>query len=376
MTLTQEQHGIAVVLTGLLRSLFSPPVAQTYRIHVAQPLSARLDTFIVVVGESSDRRPQLKLQAAAVYPGASLFVMPLPIFGTLHCPIHGSRVDWGSAHPRDPKASQKLRPPRLEDEGESVKHARRVLIQWYGIRQGYVRVEAAERRRGAQYAWLLRARTDAVHLEPFPGKWLARASRNHVYVPEGGMNAFGVGMCQNDHFFLCPRHLCRPYFHLIGDLWESPFCVDGGRGAREDANVTGSIFARPATTAPGGFVLSEAPSAPFWLPPPPKFADAEWYFLARYSNASGKVCDAGFTTAEACCGLIREVPYKYSIARGDSNRGHVECHERLVYFWRGTNGSAIRERNRDALARCAALYRYPTLVRSATSSTTAPRPSG
>ena len=360
----QEQHGIAVVLTGLLRSLFSPPVADTYRIHVAQPLSALLDTFIVVVGESSDRRPQLKLQAAAAYPGASLFIMPLPIFGNLHCPISGSRVDWGSAHPRDPKASQKLRPFE-HDEERYVQHARRVLIQWYGIRHGYVRVEAAERRRGAQYAWLLRARTDAVHLEPLPGRWLARASRNHVYVPEGGMNAFGVGMCQNDHFFLCPRHLCRPYFHLIGDLWESPYCVDGGRGTREDANVTGSIFARPASTAPGGFVLSEAPSAPFWLPPPPKFADAEWYFLARYSNASGKVCDAGFTTAEACCGLIREVPYKYSIARGDSNRGHVECHERLVYFWRGTNGSAIRERNRDALARCAALYRYPSANRTA-----------
>jgi hypothetical protein len=162
------------------------------------------------------------------------------------------------------------------------------------------------------------------------------------------------------------------------ELWESPNCraaqdataptesaaaaataapASSRAGVGSASVAAGSIFAARAPSAPGGFVLGEAqtsaPSAPFELPPPPRFADAEWYFLARYGP--GRVCDATLTTDAECCGLVREVPYLYSLARGDSRQGRVECNHRLVYYWRGLNVSALRERHSAALERCAQL---------------------
>ena len=369
--MSERARDVAVVVTGLLRSLCSPPVAKTYEQHVVAPLRNRLDTFIVVV-DNTTTHALLREQVAVTYPAASLILMSERVHSHLSCAIRGTRVDWASANPRDINASQKLRVID-RDQGRMVAHSSRVLLQWYAIRAGYLAVEAAEKRRGSQYSWLLRTRTDIVHLESFADRWLATASRAHVYVAEGGMNGMTVAMCQNDHFFLCPRHLCRPYFHLM-ELWESRNCraaedssaatksaaaaIASAATATDPASVDptslASIFATRSPSAPGGFLLGEAqisaPNVPFLLPPPPRYADAEWYFLARYG--SGEVCDADVTTDAACCGLIREVPYLYSLARGDSRQGRIECNHRLIYYWRGTNASALRERHAGALERC------------------------
>lgn len=201
---------VAVVLTGLLRSLLSPPVAQTFEQHVRLPLEQRVDIFVVVVDNKSTYA-SLRMQVKSAYPHLfSLILIPEHGHQRLSCAIRGTRVDWASADPRDPNASSRLRPID-RDQGRMVAHAARVLLQWHAIREGYSAVESAERRRGGQrYAWLLRTRTDVVHLEPFAARWLAAASRDHVFVAEGGMNAMGVAMCQNDRTPFAHRNSGAP----------------------------------------------------------------------------------------------------------------------------------------------------------------------
>merc|ERR1711920_515119 len=98
-----------------------------------------------------------------------------------------------------------------------------------------------------------------------------------------------------------------------------------------------------------GQSLRGPPVEPFALPVMPPLADAEWFFLARYS--SGGLCDASTTTDAQCCGLIREFPYLYSIARGDTKHWHVACEQRLVNLWRG-DVKVLRAQHAYALRNC------------------------
>ena len=82
------------------------------------------------------------------------------------------------------------------------------------VRACFDEVVATEASRGLRYAWLMRARTDLVHLpqQPTP-TFLAELPPTHAYVPMStSMSSFPLAKCQNDHLFLCPRRLCRPYF--------------------------------------------------------------------------------------------------------------------------------------------------------------------
>ena len=350
---------VAITITGLLRSLLSQPVAASFREYVMLPLGSRLDIFVALVVADVTKAQNLTEELAAVFGARTRAVMVDSHTATAwspRCPVLGTRVDWGSADARN--SSTRLRPIN-RDLPSLVEHAKRVLVQWIAIRAAYLAIEQAEEQRGGvRYAWIVRTRTDIVYLEDFASKWLFTSNNQFVYVPEGGMNAFDVAMCQNDHLFCCPRSLCRPYFHLL-ELWESPHCRHVSQQAsnvspgREKADALKSIFAVPSDSAPGNFTVSGSnghPTAPFALPPLPALADAEWYFLARYS--SGHLCDAASTTAASCCGLVREVPYLYSLARGDDRRGNIECERRLVDFWRGKNATELHGRHRDALDRC------------------------
>ena len=128
-----------------------------------------------------------------------------------------------------------------------------VMVQWFALRLCYEAVEAHEARRGARYDWLLRTRTDLVFVTPTP--LAAPLSRAHAYVPIGGMSGDescpprrgsnrvaarpqrstpsphrDADKCLNDHVFLCPRRLCRPYFTLL-ELFSSERCVEPGRAS-------------------------------------------------------------------------------------------------------------------------------------------------
>ncbi|KAL1524731.1 hypothetical protein AB1Y20_019614 [Prymnesium parvum] len=326
---------IAVCISGLERTLLSLPVVQTFHEHVLAPLrrlASRVDTYITLLNDSFPHASRLHEALAASYPSAHvqlLHTRPLPPF---RCELHGS-------HLAGPNGSV----PFNGTEKRAVRHARSILTQWVGIRACYEQVVAAELRRGEQYTLLLRTRTDIVYLRDVPlDPPMLRGGE--AYVPAGGMSERHEAKCMNDHIFLCPRKLCRPYFHLL-ELWESERC---------DPRAATTIFALPRGEA---LLLQHAaapPEAPFTLPTPPPAANAEWFFFARYTR-DGALCAAG-QPASQCCGLLRELRWPYAIARGTAAGGYVECRQRVVQLWRG-NQSRLAAEHADALATCAGIAR-------------------
>ena len=81
---------------------------------------------------------------------------------------------------------------------------------------------------GHSYSWILRTRFDIAYLADMPLP--PQLSPQSAYMP------YGLVPCMNDHVFICPRALCRPYFTMT-ELWESRHCKFPARG---DA---GNIFA-------------------------------------------------------------------------------------------------------------------------------------
>jgi hypothetical protein len=216
-----------------------------------------------------------------------------------------------------------------------------------------------------------------------------------VFVPRDGMNVHPAVMCTNDHLFLCPRHLCRAYFELA-ELWESPHCRRDGRATAatgstpilkptvghsvadvEPLDTLADIFATADARAPFGLRPPHAPNKPFLLPALPVLADAQWYWLARYGGARDSPCDARKTTDGRCCGLVRELPFAYNIARDPTyhNMGHVALVCKLVSVrnpkdtikpWNEsmapfeTNLTRLAEERTVATAECEALTKQAT----------------
>ena len=202
----------------------------------------------------------------------------------------------------------------------------------------YREIVAVEARRRSTYAWLLRTRTDLVYLADIRFDTL---STTHAHVPYGGMTDHAQTACTNDHMFFCPRHLCRPYFELL-ELWESAFCIA--------ANVPPVTLTH--TNGPHAIPKDE-PRAPFWVPPPPHGAAHQWYILARYN--CGRRCASD---RDGCCGLLRELRYPYAFARGDAERGLLDCRLRLVcLMWRGGNYSRTQLENQNATEECQSLHK-------------------
>ena len=103
--------------------------------------------------------------------------------------------------------------------------------------------------------------------------------------------------------------------------------------------------------------LYTVPPIPVRLPP-----YAEWYFLARYTEA-GTECvapPAGYETealpGDACCGLIREMPIWYAIARGDSAGGFLTCKYSLLETWRVVHSGAEAASMAAAKLRCGEIH--------------------
>ena len=61
-----------------------------------------------------------------------------------------------------------------------------------------------------RYDWLLKLRPDLVFFDGLP--LLATLRPHSVFVPRGVMTSRPTLQLMNDHVFLCPRALCKPYF--------------------------------------------------------------------------------------------------------------------------------------------------------------------
>ena len=329
--ITSLGDGAAICLTGALRTMLAMPVRRTYQQHVVGPLAQHFHVVhthaaIVLPSPATD---ELRHEIAEAYTTKSLEFLTseesmAPFSNPLkqqQCRIdHQSR--WSNAH------------------GDAS-----VLAQWSAIGRCYDNVERVERESRSQYAWLLRLRTDQTFFADVPlfasdGTMLAMTDA--VFVPSHGMTGDPAYRCMNDQSFLCPRHLCRPYFRLL-ELWTSAYCN------ASSSSTVGSIFATGVRTPHG---VDGPPEEPYVLPLPPRGGDgplaarltAQWYLFARYSLAStaGKPCNANDAT-EHCCGIIREVAWPYSIARHDARGGRrtLECTTRLASY------SALRPTSKD-----------------------------
>ncbi len=293
-------------ITGVQRALLEPPVVQSFHEHVRTPLEESgfiVDVHLAIVLPDSSMAKaanltRLREQADAAYRARSMSLLPMSEtkawFGRStrsECAVRANRT-WANRH------------------GDVS-----VLLQWVAIRRCFDAVLETEQLRG-RYEWLLRLRTDMVYYADVP--LLRNLSTTSAYVSSSGMTDDPLYRCMNDQIFLCPRQLCRPYFALL-ELWESPYC--------NATQATANIFAT-SQSEPNG--AASAPGAPYLLPlPPPEkhraHMSAQWYFFARYSVTHGHPCRP-FERTEQCCGMLREVAWPYSIARG---RTSLECQFRL-----------------------------------------------
>lgn len=155
----------------------------------------------------------------------------------------------------------------------------------------------------------------------------------HVYVPAGGMSPDWRNACMNDHFFLCPRHLCPPYFKLL-ELFDHDECL-----APVSLHLANNTLPAPPTSS-----LSQ-----------------QWYFYLAYGG-QWPHCQKYKKPAQ-CCGRLRELRLFYTIARGRSAThppslcGYLECTKRLKWTWRLSLNSSFEHIDRQVMPRCRQLSR-------------------
>lgn len=171
--------------------------------------------------------------------------------------------------------------------------AGRVLTQWANLKILYNMIEEQEFVRQKQYKWILRTRTDTVFLEPVV---MNKFDADYAYLPRDGMNFDPRAMCQNDHFFACPRHLCSPYFNLINQFTGNSSCDQVKYPEQEQVSA---------------------------------LQFPEIHILMQYN--SGIICDATLD-GQSCCGRLREFDLEYTLT------GHMRASERA----KGKERTALR----------------------------------
>lgn len=263
-----------VCITGLLRSLLHPLVHKSYAERIVAPLAragVTVATHIVVVGKwAALNHTQLEQAIRDTYTVESLQLLA----------------------PQSPR--YRCRPSQLGARHVLPSH---VLAQFVAIRHCLAAVTRAEHSRGAPYAYLMRARTDIYWMEELPLAHILAAARYRAIVPQFGMGPPGTPAYFNDHLFVCPRALCRPFFELL-EIFESEHCRENpdhadyqgrdlmlGAEQQTSARRLGSIFLTNHS-------LRHAPDRPFLLTHPRAGIDAQWYAVARYSASAQAANDA------------------------------------------------------------------------------------
>ena len=302
-TVSNTTAAVAVCVIGEPRSLLSRAVSSSFRHRLVDPLlrsSFKVDVFFVLSILTSHNLERARLRDAvnALYQARSVAL-------------------WN-----DSASTMLIRHLSSKEDGCRIHPLWAALgsfRQWISIRACYDDVEAAERQDGRPYKWLVRTRTDLAYLSDLD---LSSLSEQHVHIPAAGMH--DESRCINDHIFVCPRLLCRPYFRLV-DLWERSACMANG--------LAEPIFARNVSGR-----WETAPLAgPYSMPAVPAWASGEfpkklgygpglqYIFFARYTDGRqprmlSKDCGGG--------GLLREFAWAYALVRGNASRGFVWCESR------------------------------------------------
>ena len=342
--LPTSEDTVAVCVSGMTRTLFAHAVSQSLREHVLSAIHRdgfASQLFMTVVGDWA---------ASAAVASAT----EQQIWG-LYAP-QGLRllqdVGW-PAYERSMKSCRVPRPRKV-----APPHLQGLVLQWLGVASCYAQVEEAEATRRQRYGWLLRLRTDLVYYGDLPS--LRNLPKSAVYVPAAGMTIDSDWRCMNDHIFLCPRALCRPYF-MQSELRTSRHCRSTETSG-EDAGIINvgtcksntphdrcMLYAHRdgAELTLGSLVRDGPPDRPFTLPPGMRSGRARLHathFYLFYADAPPVVRDGA-----ASCGLIKEIKWGYSIARGNESHGGVNCNSRwnewMSHDLRGPSRSLLRALN-------------------------------
>jgi len=326
--------GWGVCITGLLRSLLHPLVHESYAERIVAPLAragVTVATHMVVVGKwVALNHTQLEAAIRDTYTVESLQLLA----------------------PQSPR--YRCRPSQL-----GVRHVlpSHVLAQFVAIRQCLVAVTRAEQSRGAPYAYLMRARTDIYWMEELPLAYILAAARYRALVPQFGMGPPGTPAYFNDHLFVCPRGLCRPFFELL-EIFESEHCRENhshvhnhgrdfmlGAEQQTSARRLGSIFLTNHS-------LVAPPDRPFLLTHPLAGIGAQWYVVARYSanaqaanDAVDSRCLSRYQPVCHCNGTrLAAVRWVYTISNGEARAPtgdiFVNCNRPL---WSGARPKRVGE---------------------------------
>ena len=283
---------VAVCNTGLMRTMLASAVVDGFAEHLVSPLEKAgflVDTYLQVVGvwppEGSRESLFIQRTLSRAYTRSTVSLLPVQL-PKYRCP-----------------------PNRFVAGHGFLLGTSDVLVQFLAIHDCYQKITQDEARRQSRHTHLMRIRTDLAYLSDIPISIFHDTL--HVYVAASGMapRSSAGSTCMNDHIFMCPRALCRSYFHML-ELFQSEHC----RSSKSTNESMGSIF---ATRTSNGSLLpsswSGPPSAAFLVPrAPPAYFTAQWYTFARYTD-SGRVCRAREAPA-TCCGLINEFQWWYTLA--------------------------------------------------------------
>jgi hypothetical protein len=291
---------VAVCITGMPRNLLGTLVSGSINRHVIGALlaeGARLDVFVLLSVEASNATLRDEIRALA--PRRLRSVTHVSFVSPTMLPL--------------PRCSEPLLPGGLQ-------HNLKVLQQFRAVERCYERIQRREKYRGERYSWILRLRSDMIFFRSIS---LAVLDASAVYVPLGGMSKMPYAQCQNDHMFVCPRLLCRPYFKVLELFHSSMSRCQAERHPLAREHVPDGLLGPP--TAP--FALPAQEQVPG---KPPR--TAQWWVAARYG--AQPLCrqpEAYRLAGEQApyCGTIREFPWKYSISRPG---GTADIHSRCAHL--------------------------------------------
>jgi hypothetical protein len=284
---------VALAITGTFRTLLASPVTQSYQRRLNPNLTAGV--HIVIAGDVTSGREALL--RTTYNPRTYRTMVKLGLDDELNLTCTQGNVTSTKPH-----------------------HEKAALLQWYGIREVYHDIEQYESTADATYDWIIRLRTDLVFFETLDRHFLGALSYQHVHFPAGGMSSEYEDRWTNDHYFLCPRHLCRAYFELA-ELWTSPFCDPEGKAP---VGIFGTTPDNGTTIVMGAKPTKAYSVIPTPIEPPMKW---EWYLMTRYTLDGGV-----YLTAEErhddnfnYVGLAHEVSIAYTFANGNETDGYLSC---------------------------------------------------